>query len=99
MGSGRHASYEEIDIEFSWSKIPKFVWLIIVLAIMVGIIIFVNVNKTQKNETTPASVSTSEAQNDKYTTLGKIKIDKIGVEQPILDTREDEALEKGVIKL
>lgn len=97
MGTGRHASYEEIDVEFSWSRVPKFVWLIVILAIIVGMIIFVNLNHKEENEVTPTSAS--EAKNEKYTMLGKIKIDKIGVEQPILDTREDEALEKGVIKL
>ncbi len=96
MGSGRHASYEEIDVEFSWSRVPKFVWLIVILAIIVGVVLFI---KQDKKEVTPAVSSTSGAQNDQYTTLGKIKIDKIEVEQPILDTREDEALEKGVIKL
>lgn len=99
MGSGRHASYEEIDVEFSWSRVPKFVWIIVILLIIVGIVLFVKLNKKEEKEAEPVAASTSEVQNEKYTTLGKIKIDKIEVEQSILDTREDEALEKGVIKL
>ena len=34
-----------------------------------------------------------------YNVLGKIAIEKIGVEQYILDSKEDDALEAGVIKL
>lgn len=99
MGTGRHASYEEIDVEFSWNRVPKFVWLIVILAIIVGIIIFVNFNKKEEKEVVPVATSTPETQNEKYTILGKIKINKIEVEQSIFDTREEEALEKGVIKL
>ena len=68
-----------------------------IVGVVFGVYTFVHKMKDTKTEETSAEeevVSQSE-----YMVLGKIKIDKIDIEQPILDTVEDEALEKGVIKL
>lgn len=95
MGSGKHASYEESEFSFG-----RFIVIVVVLLIIAGIVYgiysFMNKNKDEKIQET--SVEENIEQNT-YDVLGTIVIHKIGVEQQILDSVEDEALENGVIKL
>lgn len=98
MGSGKHSSDEEIEFDFGYVK--NLMLIVVILAVIVGVIfgVYTLVHKMKETKAEPTSAEEEVVENE-YEVLGKIKIDKIGVEQPILETVEEEALEKGVIKL
>lgn len=112
MGAGKHASDGATGYDFSGTKnIKKSISTIKVLIAVTGLVVIVGgafaiktiiENKKQKEpEVEPVSsvVSTLPEQYEGYDVLGKIVIDKINVEQYILDSSEDNALQKGVTKL
>ena len=100
MSGGKHSSDEEFEFDFGF---VKYIFLIIVILALIAGVVFgaysvVNKLKSAKTETVSSQEEVIE-EKSKYDVLGKIKIDKINVEQDILDSIEDEALEQGVIKL
>lgn len=113
MGAGKHSA-EVTTSEYDVSKISKvkktisFVQILVVFTILfviVGSIMAVRIvlknNEQEPTPTEPVSgvVPTLEEQYEGYEVLGKIKIDKLNVEQYILNSSEESALEKGVTKL
>ncbi len=98
MGSGKHSSDEEVEFDFDYVK--NLMLIVVILAVIIGVIfgVYTLVHKMKETKAEPTSAEEEVIQNE-YEVLGKIVIDKIGVEQPILETVEEEALEKGVIKL
>lgn len=100
MSSGKHVSYEEYDVDSGFGIVKIVILLIVILAIIGLVKLF---GKEDETENTPVVAQTNQvaentvAQN--YDILGKIVIDKIAMEQPILDSTEEGALKKGVIKL
>ncbi len=102
MKGGKHASDEEFEFEFHFEWIRNGLLIIIILAIIVGVVFgtykIVHKLKNSKTETTVAE-EVKEEKKAKYPSLGTIKIDKIGIEQPILDSVKEDALKEGVIKL
>lgn len=104
MSSGKHASDKESEFEFDFNSIRNIIIIIailVILIILIGIVfgIYKLVGKRKETKTEQISTEVGEIKDNTYMTLGKIVIDKIEVEQPILDSVEEEALEKGVIKL
>lgn len=101
MGRGRHAADEEFEFDFGYVR--NLLIIIAIVAVIIGIIwgiyCFINKMKETKAEPTSAQVENQTESKQEYDILGKIVIDKIEVEQPILDSVEDKALEQGVIKL
>ena len=94
--------YEEYDDEPRVSKI-KIICCIVIVLVIVGIAFFVSRNKkeTIENVVEENTVNLNQLAStyENYLVLGKIKIDSIGVEQYILDSKEEEALKHGVVKL
>lgn len=113
MGSGKHSSDSEKQFKISPLKKIKdaisFINILVVITILVVIVgsvfitkklIEMNKNKQPKVEEPVSSVVTEmPEQVEGYDILGKIVIDKIQVEQYILDSYESKALENGVGKL
>ena len=112
MGSGKHSSDEAFEFDFSFVKKIKesisFVKILViftVLFIIVGGIFIAKKIIENKNSVPPetepvaAVLPTLPDEHEGFEVLGKIKIDKIGIEQYILNSVEESALEKGVIKL
>lgn len=99
-------NYEkEYDEEKPNKKVIAIVTIIIVIvAVAIAIVISLK-DDTQVDEQVNNTVQPQTAESkmiDKhqgYDVLGKIVIEKIGIEQYILDSTEDEALNNGVIKL
>lgn len=102
---GKRATEEKFD----WSQIPvKKIVIILVIIILVvsGIILGVNIIKKNKDsENTTAGTQTENTQNkmikeiDGYEVLGQLVIEKIELEQYILDSTENAAMEKYPVKL
>lgn len=109
MAGGRRFSNESLDRENSvLDKIKKninFTTVLIAITVIVVIIGIVSTIKHFSNSNKPSEETVSQNENfmiedvDGYKVLGKIIIEKINVEQYILDSKEDNALEKGVTKL
>ena len=101
MSSGKHASDEEMELDFGIVKYIIIIVLIIalIIGVILGTIKGLNTIKSKKIEETSTEIAEESSEVSKYQVLGKIIIDKISIEQPILDSVEDEALEEGVIKL
>lgn len=113
MAGGKHTlhsyndTYEDYDDEeMSKRKIIIIaVIAIIIIAIVVGIIVFKNYSENSEKTAEENTVNTNQVSENMisvyqgYDVLGKIIIDEYGVEQYILDSKEDKALECGVIKL
>lgn len=103
MAGGKHASEEEFEFhfDFEWEKIRNILLIVIILAVIVGVVwgIYHLVDKMQGTKTEKTSAGINVLEEPEYHVLGKLLIPKIEVEQPILDSSEEEALEKGVIKL
>ena len=101
MASGKHASDDAF--EFNFKPILIIILVIAVIAILgYSIVKFVIPKISElrnKEEETVAEVEEMPFQIDGYKVLGKISIEKIGSEQYILDSTEDDALEEGVGKL
>lgn len=112
MARGKHSlhsynsTYDDYkDEEMSKRKLIIIaVIAVIIMAIVGGIILFRNYNKNPKepvdenavnNETVEQMISVYQG----YDVLGKIVIDEYKIEQYILDSKEDKALECGVTKL
>lgn len=113
MAQGKHSlhsynsTYEDYeDEEMSKRKIIIIVAIIVVVVAIIafGIICVRNSNETKQSGTTNTVETNSVADQmiatyQGYDVLGKIVIDEFGVEQYILDSKEEKALESGVIKL
>lgn len=113
MARGKHSlhsynsTYEDYeDEEMEKRKIILIIGVVIAVVAIVafGIICVKNANENKENianNTVDSSTITETmiATYEGYNVLGKISIEKIGVEQYILDSKEDDALESGVIKL
>ncbi len=99
MGSGKHSSDEEIEFDFGYVK--NLLLVVIILAVIVGVVfgIYTMVHKMKETKIESTSAKEEEVDLAEYDVLGKIVIEKIEMEQPILETVEEKALEKGVIKL
>ncbi len=99
MGSGKHSSDEEVEFDFEYVK--NLMIIVVIVAIIVGIVfgVYSLVNKMKETKVEPTSVKEKGIAQSDYNVLGKIVIDKIKVEQPILDSVEEKAMENGVIKL
>lgn len=97
MGRGKHAADEEFDFGF----VKSILMIGVVIALIAGVVwgVYSLITKFKESKIEPTSASEENIIETTYNVLGKIKIDKIEVEQPILDSVEDEALEQGVIKL
>lgn len=86
--------------------ILAIVAVIIVIIIIISFIVMAGKNKKEEPaETEPVETATEvtvkslEENYEGFKVLGKIRIDKINIEQYILDSTTDAALEKGVGKL
>ena len=113
MARGKHSlhsynsTYEDYeDEEMEKRKIILIIGVVVAVVAIVafGIICVKNANENKENianNTVDSSAieETMIATYEGYNVLGKIAIEKIGVEQYILDSKEDNALEAGVIKL
>lgn len=99
MGSGRHASDEEFEFDFGYVK--NLLVIGVILAVIAGVIfgVYQFVHKMKETKTEQTSAEEEVVIPGEYEVLANIKIEKIGIEQPIFDTVEEKALEKGVIKL
>lgn len=102
---GKRATEENFD----WGQIPikKILIALLILLIIVGIIIFsvYSLKNRKKNENVIVN-SEENLEDDKmikqidgYDVLGQLVIEKIGLEQYILDSTESEAMEKYPVKL
>lgn len=96
-------SYNEYEEENSKKKIIIIAIVVVVIIAIVCLIFALNSNN---DETVENQVNTNTIMSEQmiktyqgYDVLGKIVIDKINVEQYILNSTEDNALEQGVIKL
>lgn len=102
---GKRASEEEFD----WSQIPfkKIGIVLLIVVIIIGIIVFTiyTVNKRKEIQNVSMEVEENDEtdkmleQIDGYDVLGQIVIEKIGLEQYILDSTESKAMEKYPVKL
>lgn len=113
MAGGKHASDDafEFDIggileSINWIKILMVVTVIVVVggAILCGKMVIdkrIADNAKQEPPVEPVAAVASglPEELDGFEILGKIKIEKLNVEQYILNSTESEALEKGVSKL
>lgn len=101
MSGGRHASDEEFEFEFDFHFFKNILLIVVILAIIAGVVFgtYKLVGKMTQTKTEPVSSEIKETPKSKYPVLGKIKVEKIEVEQPILDSGDDKALEEGVVKL
>lgn len=113
MARGKHSlhsynsTYEDYEDE-EMSKRKVIIIALVVIAVIAivafGIICVKNSNETkEKAEKNTVETNTVAEQmiatHQGYDVLGKIVIDEFEVEQYILDSKEDSALEAGVIKL
>ena len=107
MARGKHSlhpynsTYEDYEDE-EMSK--RAVIAVIIIAIVGGIILFKNYNENSKEPVDENTVNNEETDQmisvyQGYDVLGKIVIDEYKIEQYILDSKEDKALECGVTKL
>jgi len=100
MSGGKHVSYEEYDVDTGFGVVKIIIAIVVILAIIGAVNLFGKDDETEEMPAVAANNEVSEAKTSyDYEILGKIIIDKIAVNQPILDSTEDAALEKGVIKL
>lgn len=96
MGSGRHSSDEEMDFDFGF---VKNILIVIIILAAICAVIFGTFKLVKKLQDTKTKEVIAEEPQIEYDILGKIVIEKLNIQQPILDSREDEALKYGVIKL
>ena len=112
MARGKHSlhsyndTYEDYDDEgLSKGKIIFIVLVaVVIIASIVGVILFKNNNgdaEEQLNKNVVDSQSTEKMISvyQGYDVIGKIVIEEFGIEQYILDSKDDKALECGVTKL
>lgn len=102
--SNAYEDYEDEEIS-KRKKVLTIVLIIIIIAIVAfGIFCAKNLNDTKKNESNNTVENDTVAEQmistyQGYNVLGKIVVDEFEVEQYILDSKEEQALEAGVIKL
>ena len=97
--------YYDDDYDYDDDNSLKIKIICIVIAIILIIVVAVLVTR-KESDTELENVIENEVIEEVvmddtyegYSVLGKIKIDKIGVEKYILDSTEEEALKKGVTK-
>lgn len=112
MARGKHSlhsyndTYDDYDDEgLSKRKIIAIVLIaVVIIASIVGVILFKNNNgdvEEQVNKNTVDSQSTEKMISvyQGYDVIGKIIIEEFEIEQYILDSKDDKALECGVTKL
>ena len=110
MARGKHSlhSYNDTYEDYEDEDITKRKTLLIILVAVIAVIAFgfvcvknANENKEKSDNTLDSNKLTESiiATHEGYDVLGKIIIEEFEIEQYILDSREDEALESGVIKL
>ena len=97
------------DEEFDWSQIPfkKIGIIVLIITVIVGIIVFTIHKLNKREEIQNVSIGVEESNEadkmiekiDGYDVLGQIVIEKIGLEQYILDSTESKAMEKYPVKL
>ena len=113
MARGKHSlhsynsTYEDYEDEDMTKR--KIIFTIIMIIVVIAIVAFgiicvknsnANGEKTETNTVdTNAVVEQMIDEHQGYDVLGKIIIEELEVEQYILDSKEDNALESGVIKL
>lgn len=110
MPRGKHSAdskysydkYDEYDEELSLKKKIIIGISILVLIVAVLMLFFLKNDEKEENVVENNVIETNttlENTYEGYNVLGKIKIEEFGVEQYILDSTSDDALEKGVIRL
>lgn len=112
MAGGKHSlhsynsTYEDYeDEEMSKRKIIIIAVIVaLIIAIVGGIILFKNYSENPKEPINENTVNNEDTEQmisvyQGYDVLGKIVIDEYKIEQYILDSKEDKALECGVTKL
>ena len=107
MGGKRYADNKnsfDFDEKINYKKvILVLVIIILIVASIIGVIYFV---KNRKKEEPKEEVASTEVDEKKmpttyegYDVLGQIVIDKIGVKSYILDSTENDAMDKAPVKL
>lgn len=112
MAPGKHSlhsynsTYEDMEEEISKRKIFIIIGIIVVIVIIAFALICVKNSQKQNEEIKDNNTVTTETVKSQmittyqgYDVLGKIVIKEFNVEQYILDSTEDNALECGVTKL
>lgn len=110
MPRGKHSAdskysydkYDEYDEELSLKKKIIIGISVFVLIVAVLMLFFLKNDEKEENVVENNVIETNttlENTYEGYNVLGKIKIEEFGVEQYILDSTSDDALEKGVIRL
>lgn len=107
-GFGSNNDFENDYMDFEDEKEINFKKVFLVIAIILiivigGYFIYKYITKEDAPEVPPEPVQTEEhkllEQIEGYKVLGKIVIKDLNIEQYILDSTEDKALENGVVKL
>ena len=115
MGAGKHSSEESVFFDFSFlgniKKSFSFIKVLVIFTILFVLVgggfaikIFLDNKNTSiqqpgGTEQVSAVIPALETHYEGYEVLGKIKIEKLNVEQYILNSSDDSALKKGVTKL
>ncbi len=101
--NGYEYDYQDYDDSGLKKKIIIIAVILVVLALVVYLVFFKGKNSTEE---IPVEEETTEVVQEKmvpsisgFTVLGKIDIDSIGVEQYILNSTSNEALDVGVGKI
>lgn len=102
--AGKHSSDEGFDMDsIPVKRIAIVVGAIVSIAVIICGIYFGIKYFREKDETQvaaePPVVEAMPAEIEGYSVLGQLVIEKLGVEQYILDSTEDGAYENGVVKL
>lgn len=102
---GKRASEEEFD----WSQIPlkKIGIILLIMVVIITVIVFFihTVKKREEVKNTTVGIQEENEKNkmleqiDGYDILGQIVIEKLELEQYILDSTENDAMEKYPVKL
>lgn len=96
-----YSDYYDDEEEFNYKKLFIILGIIVVI-IVAGILVYKFVfNKEKEVEETPAQETKAEMIKtlEGYDVLGKVVIDKINVDQYILDSVEGDALKYGIGKI
>lgn len=107
LNNNVNSAYDYDDYDDEGMPKKKFIIAGIIIAVIAVVaLIFVLTSKEEVPTNTVQNVTNTQTSVDSmiethygYDVLGKIKIDSIGVEQYILDSKQDLALEYGVTKL
>ena len=94
--------YDEYDEESSFNKKRVLLVILAISIILICVLLFKNVfSKKEKTDVNANTLNSSSmtSQYEGYKVLGQLKIDKLGITQYILDSTEEDALEKAVGKL